>query len=395
MAGTLYIAGGAMRASEHEVLSAFIESAGGSSSRFAFVVSASGSDPDNTFRSYVEDFSRLGVPKENCVLIPLYAKHVKDERGFNALNGDEESLPRLFEGVTGVWFTGGDQYFTAQCFLRPDGTYTRALEIIHSIYERGGVIGGSSAGAAIMSDVMIGGGNNRGVLYRDVVYGYDTYDSLCEAGDPVEPLIIVKGLGFLRCAIVDQHFNARPRLLRSIEACLANREGVRVAYGVSEDTALVYQDGRINVLGSAGVYIMDCRNARKTGNGSYEGIALHAIHKGDNYDEATSQVELASDCDGEGQFTVPLDYVNGATIDGPAFDRAIYHLLCGRDDGLNFCPEKNKRYVKGIAVYEAHEKTFAVVLKYYRDDTTKGYRQAHTSFKNVGLAIKTSEIQLA
>ena len=251
MAGTLYIAGGAMRASEHEVLSAFVESAGGPSSRFAFVVSASGSDPDDTFRGCVEDFARLGVPKENCVLIPLYAKHVKDERGFNALNGDEESLPRLFEGVTGVWFTGGDQYFTAHCFLRPDGTYTRALQIIHSIYERGGAIGGSSAGAAIMSDVMIGGGNNRGVLYHDVVYGYDTYDALCEEGDPAEPLILVKGLGFLRHAVVDQHFNARPRLLRSIEACLANRDGIRVAYGVSEDTALVYKGGSIRYLGVA------------------------------------------------------------------------------------------------------------------------------------------------
>ncbi len=45
-------------------------------------------------------------------------------------------------------------------------------------------------------------------------------------------------------------------------------------------------------------------------------------------------------------------------------------------------------------VYEAYEKIYAVVLNYYRDDKTKGYRGAHTSFANVELAVRTSEIQL-
>jgi len=185
-----------MNRGEEEIVSAFIASAGGPAAKFAFVVSASGDDPDGTFRSYVDDFARLGVERQNCVLIPLYAMHVKDERGFNAYNGDEESLPALLEGVTGVWFSGGDQYHTAQCFLRPDGTYTRALEILHEIYQKGGAIGGSSAGAAIMSHVMIGGGNNRGTLYHDTVFGYDTYEEIDEKDDPAAPLILARGLGF-------------------------------------------------------------------------------------------------------------------------------------------------------------------------------------------------------
>ena len=73
----------------------------------------------------------MGVAPENVVLIPLYDPDVRDERGFNALNGDHPCLPALFEGVRGAWFTGGDQYYTAKCFLRPDGTPTRALELLH------------------------------------------------------------------------------------------------------------------------------------------------------------------------------------------------------------------------------------------------------------------------
>ncbi len=395
MAGTLYIVGGGMNQGEEEILSAFIASAGGPAAKFAFVVSASGEDPDDTFRSYAQDFARLGVARENCILIPLYAWHVKDERGFNAYTGDEESLPVLLEGVTGVWFTGGDQFHTAQCFLRPDGTHTRALGILHEIYQNGGAMGGSSAGAAIMSRVMIGGGNNRGTLHYPTVFGYDTYKEIDEKNDPVAPLILVQGLGFFPDGVVDQHFNKRPRLLRSIEACLANREGVRISFAVSEDTALVYHEGNMSVLGSAGVYIIDCRNAVKIGNGCYDGVMLHAIHKGDSFDEASAEVVLAGDCTGGRARSVVLDYVSGAIIDSPVFDSFIdVNLLHNRDDSMYFCDKKNKRYAKGIVVYEAYEKIYAVVLNYYRDDKTKGYRGAHTSFANVELAVRTSEIQL-
>ena len=176
MEGTLFIVGGGLSESADEVFSALIERAGGPQSRFAFIVTASGSGPDETYRSYRDDFVRLGVPEDHCVLIPLYAEHVRDERGYNAFTGDADGLCELLEGVTGVWFTGGDQYFTAGCFLRKDGSDTRLLAKLREIYANGGVIGGSSAGAAIMSEVMIGDGNNRGVLSRDVVYGYDTYD---------------------------------------------------------------------------------------------------------------------------------------------------------------------------------------------------------------------------
>lgn len=62
MEGTLFIVGGGLSESADEVFSALIEQAGGPQSRFAFIVTASGSGPDETYRSYRDDFVRLGVP---------------------------------------------------------------------------------------------------------------------------------------------------------------------------------------------------------------------------------------------------------------------------------------------------------------------------------------------
>ena len=137
MEGTLLIVGGGLTESADEVFSALIERAGGPQSRFAFIVTASGSGPDETYRSYRDDFVRLGVPEDHCVLIPLYAEHVRDERGYNAFTGDADGLCELLEGVKGVWFTGGDQYFTAGCFLRKDGSDTRLLAKLREIQRRG------------------------------------------------------------------------------------------------------------------------------------------------------------------------------------------------------------------------------------------------------------------
>ena len=393
MEGTLFIVGGGLTKSEDEVFGALIERAGGPQSKFAFVVSASGEDPDDTFRSYVADFARHGVPAENCVLIPLYAQHVRDERGYNAFTGDTEGLCELLDGVTGVWFTGGDQYYTAGCFLRKDGSDTVLLTKLRELYANGGVIGGSSAGAAIMSEVMIADGNNRGVLSRDVVYGYDTYDEIAEEDDPCAPLIITKGLGFFPYGVVDQHFNKRPRLLRSIEACLANRENVRMGYAISEDTALVYHAGAIEVMGSASVYLIDCTNAQKTGNGCYKGVRLGAIQKGDRYDVATGCVTMGQEDTGKVREFYP-DYVTDGIINSPVFDTMMdRYFLHGSKESMYFCEAKGMPYVKGAVVYEADGETYLVVLKYFKGENSRGYMGAHASFADVPLDITTIKLK--
>ena len=161
MKGTLMIVGGGVNKSADAIFSKLIEKAGGPAGKIAFIVTASGEGPDELFRDYRADLVRLGMPEDRCMLVPIYAQHVRDERGYNAMTGDAEGLLDCMKDVT--W----------QCLVRPDGSDTALLARLREIYENGGVIGGSSAGAAIMSRVMIGNGNNRGVLAHPGVFGYD------------------------------------------------------------------------------------------------------------------------------------------------------------------------------------------------------------------------------
>lgn len=397
MGGTLFITGGATTNHFYRIIEALIAAAGGPGEKFALVVSASGDGPDETHREYQQDFAKLGVAPENLVLVPLYDPQVLDEHGFNAINGDHPCLPALLEGVRGVWFTGGDQYYTAKCFLRPDGSHTKALELLHQIYNSGGAIGGSSAGAAIMSQVMIGDGTNRAVLGRQTLYNYDTYDEVCAADDPINPLIITQGLGFFPHGVVDQHFNVRPRLLRLIEACMLNPQGQRMGYAVSEDTCMIcHSDGRVQVLGGNGVYIADCRRAVRHGAGSYSGVVFHAVHEGDTYNIATGLFTLAGDDGGKKPTYVTADYVAGGFVDSPAFDHfmAINFLRCRRDL-MPADTASGRPYARGVDVFDIDGQAWATVFRYYRGDDVKGYRKdCHTSFINVELDTKSQKIAL-
>ncbi len=117
-----------------------------------------------------------------------------------------------------VWLGGG-----AQGRLRDAYVGTKVQDALHDILLRGGVIGGYSAGAAILTEVIIRRGNP----------------------DPVEDI----GFGVLPEVIIDQHFLAKerePRLLTMLE-----RHPARVGYGIDEDTALIVHGSTYEVIGSS------------------------------------------------------------------------------------------------------------------------------------------------
>ena len=121
--------------------------------------------------------------------------------------------------ATGVWFEGGSQSLIADAYL---GTLVE--KELYGVLERGGVIGGTSAGAAIQSRVMIAGG-----------------DSVARVG---------QGFDFLPGAVIDQHFLARERQERLI-GVLKDRPHL-VGFGIDEDTALiVYQGRRLDIVGES------------------------------------------------------------------------------------------------------------------------------------------------
>lgn len=150
-------------------------------------------------------------------------RHDAPERAF-----DRDWVERL-EGCGGFWFTGGDQSRIVDV-LRPDGGTSPAFEAILAVHRRGGVVAGTSAGCAMASDPMIGGGTSAEALRGEVQ--------------------LRGGLGFLRGVLVDQHHFANGRFGRLLVAL--GRDGAGgVGLGVDEDTAIAVRDGMMRVLGNS------------------------------------------------------------------------------------------------------------------------------------------------
>ncbi|HEU0055062.1 MAG TPA: cyanophycinase, partial [Longimicrobium sp.] len=166
---------------------------------------------------------------------------------------------------------------------------TPTLEAIRRRYREGAVLGGTSAGAAIMSDSMLTGNQ-----YREGVdtagYYDDEYPRVARRS-----IQVVRGLGFLHGAIVDQHFLRRERQNRLLSAVLERPSLVGV--GIDESTAiLVRPDGRWEVLGASSVLVMDARAARVTSATApvlgATGVALLLLPAGSVYDPRTGTATL-------------------------------------------------------------------------------------------------------
>lgn len=218
--GNLIIIGGGPR--PESVMKKFVELAGGDTGRIVIIPMASEVYRESG-EGYVEEFTRLGVHH----VYPLYVLQRED--------ADKDSVVQLIANATGIFFGGGDQNRLTQLFLD-----TKAFDAIHAVYQRGGVIGGTSAGAAIMSELMITGDGNWEYLYKDSVK-------------------VSRGFGFVKNVVIDQHFVRRSRLNRLIAVCLQYRVS---GIGIDESTAIwVKPDLRAEVLGNFSVVLLNLQQA--------------------------------------------------------------------------------------------------------------------------------------
>jgi hypothetical protein len=151
------------------------------------------------------------------------------------------------------------------------------------------VIGGTSAGAAIMSEVMIGNGSSLGALQLPVISDNGPENEETDA------LLISRGLGFFPEGIVDQHFHARARIGRLIMALMSSRDKYLMAFGVDENTALIYSasERQIRVSGKGGVTIIDASSATLTYAGNLPNIrnlSVSYLEQGDSYNVASGEL---------------------------------------------------------------------------------------------------------
>ncbi len=246
-AGSLVIVGGGLKPENADIYRAFIDrvAAGGV---IAIVPSASGK-PHASADDFAANLVRYGVARAHIVTVALAeiddpATGI-DEAGW-AKNGRNRIEIAKIAQAGGIWFTGGDQARTMRV-LRG----TPMLKTVRARLKAGAVIGGTSAGAAIMGSEMIYCGDPLSVSAQARA-SRNLNDCAVEDGRP-EPVVIGSGLGLLPGAIVDQHFSERRRLSR---LQLALRKAHRLkGVGIDENTALVVDlDAKTaSVLGSGSV----------------------------------------------------------------------------------------------------------------------------------------------
>jgi cyanophycinase len=237
------------------ILEKFIELAGGPDKKFIIVPTAGGNrNRDGALTTYVEEtvvqsWVRRGV------------KNVKMLHTHDPTVADTEAFVKDLRDADAVWFNGGRQWNIVDSYAN-----TRTYEEFHKVLERGGVIGGSSAGATIQGHYLV-------------------------RGDTSGPNVVMTaepnhqdGFKFLRGAAIDQHINTRNRWddLIAVIAKFPKLLGI----GLSEGTAIVVTGDRFEVIGKWKVAVHDNTRVYQPWEKPY-----FVLSAGDVYDMKARTVE--------------------------------------------------------------------------------------------------------
>ncbi len=189
----------------------------------------------------------------------------------------QQAIADLVEDYGSIYFTGGDQALITAA-LAPNGRDSRVLKAIRKAQRKGSLIAGSSAGAAIMSEVMISGGTSLEAATYGVV------------DDPDQPgMLLEPGLGFFPWGMVDQHFIKRGRFGRLVVGMDAS--GVKRGFGIDENTALFVEGKIARVIGEYGVFVFDLEEATVDRHGRrIDNIGFSYADNGDSCDLETGEV---------------------------------------------------------------------------------------------------------
>lgn len=247
--GTLVIAGGGKL--PPAVMQAFVEASGGKAARIAVLPTASGV-PKEAAQDMVTRLKEMGVPA--IVVDPRHRAEAEAA-------GQRDDV----RACTGFWFTGGDQNRIAELV---GGTSLHRL--IAERHAAGAAVGGTSAGAAMMTRLMLTGEDRTGKQQLSEVGAgaYKTRD----------------GLGFLPGCIVDQHFLRRGRHNRLLSLMMDHPD--HLGLGIDEETALVVKEHRAQVVGNRFVIVFDPRDLKAEPPG-FRDLRVHLLASGQGIDLRT------------------------------------------------------------------------------------------------------------
>ena len=217
--GKLLIIGGAEdKEGDCKILREFLRCAGGTKAHIVIMTAAT-SLPGEVGDNYIRVFERLGAEDVRVV----DTQTPEDAKNAEYLEAIEQA--------TGIFFTGGDQARIISCLKD-----TKLDAAMHKRYSEGIIIGGTSAGAAMMPDMMIIEGDS-------------------ETNPRVDVVAMGPGMGFLPGVVIDQHFAQRGRLGRLVTALLL--QPAVLGFGIDENTAILVSGDELEVIGENAVTVID------------------------------------------------------------------------------------------------------------------------------------------
>ncbi|HEV2891826.1 MAG TPA: cyanophycinase [Frankiaceae bacterium] len=255
--GVLVVIGGAEdKLGRRTILNRFARLAGGSAASIA-VISTASALGDTVTEVYRAIFERIGVA---------------DFRGLRPetrAEADDPACAAMLDDVTGVFMTGGNQSKLSSVVAG-----TRLGDAIKRAYAAGAVVGGTSAGASVVTTHMVATG--------------------AEGATPKERMVqLAAGLGLIDGVIFDQHFSQRNRYGRLL--ALVAHSPQLLGVGVDEDTAMVVTESRyLEVVGKGAVTIFDGSHAvtrawaaKRTQPLLVSDVRLHTLPAGARFDLVT------------------------------------------------------------------------------------------------------------
>lgn len=259
--GHLFIIGGGDR--PENMMKKFVVLAQQCGSGKIIIFPMASSVPNEVGPELVEEFKKLGANAEFHILTREQALR--------------EESSKILDDVGGVYFSGGDQSRQTAVLLNTP-IHKKLLEI----YETGAVMGGTSAGAAVMSEVMITGEERR-----EVKEGRE-FETL-QAGI----VVTAPGFGFIKTAIADQHFATRKRHNRLISLIAENPKLLGI--GIDESTAIIVNpDETFDVIGEKNVVIYDASRAQiniaPSKSIGISNMILHVLLPGTKFDLKTRKI---------------------------------------------------------------------------------------------------------
>lgn len=223
--GTLVVAGGG-NLDGTGIVERFIQLAGGPDASFVIVPTAGGNrNADGTVREY----------KEADITTPWLKRGLKNVRMLHTHDpkvADTEAFAAVLRTANAVWFNGGRQWNIVDSYMN-----TVTYRELHNVLARGGVIGGSSAGATIQGDYLV-----RGAIAGPQIMMTPEKEH-------------ERAFNFLRRTAIDQHINTRNRWDDLIPVIQKMPELLGI--GLSEGTAIVVTGDRFEVVGKWKVAVHD------------------------------------------------------------------------------------------------------------------------------------------